>query len=89
MSISPLSFYDYCMFPDRLLLRYLKQLKEKNDVELFLEILYEINYDYFSIINKKDFDFNLYQNITKKYRELCKNGTQKKMKENGLDLYKY
>ena len=24
MSISPLSFYDYCMFPDRLLLRYLK-----------------------------------------------------------------
>ena len=89
MSISPLSFYDYCMFPDRLLLRYLKQLKEKNDVELFLEILYEINYDYFSIINKKDFDFNLYPNITKKYRELCKNGTQKKMKENGLDLYKH
>ena len=89
MSISPLSIYDYCMFPDRLLLRYLNQLKEKNEVELFLEILYEINYDYFSIINKKDFDFNLYPNITKKYRELCKNNTQKKMKENGLDLYKH
>ena len=72
MSISPLSIYDYCMFPDRLLLRYLKQLKEKNDVELFLEILYKINYDYFSIINKKDFDFNLYPNITKKYLNYVK-----------------
>ncbi len=80
MSISPLSIYDYCMFPDRLLIGYFNKLKEKNEVELFLEILYDINHDYFSIINKKDFDFILYPNITKKYRELCKNDTQKEMK---------
>ena len=89
MSISPLSIYDYCMFPDKLLLRYFDKLKEKNEVELFLEILYDINQDYFSIINKKDFDFILYPNITKKYRELCKNDCLKEMNENGLDLYKH
>ena len=88
-SISPLSIYDYCMFPDRLLIGYFNKLKEKNEVELFLEILYDINHDYFSIINKKDFDFILYPNITKKYRELCKNDTQKEMKESGIDLYKH
>ena len=80
MSISPLSFYDYCMFPNKLLLRHFKTLKEKNEVELFLEILYDIYHDYFAIINKKDFDFISYPNITKKYRELCRNDTQKKNK---------
>jgi len=89
ISISPLSFYDYCMFPDKLLLRYFKTLKEKNEVELFLEILYDLYHDYFSIINKKDFDFISYPNITKKYRELCKNDAQKKIKDHGLDLYKH
>jgi len=89
MSISPLSFYDYCMFPNKLLLRHFKTLKEKNEVELFLEILYDIYHDYFAIINKKDFDFISYPNITKKYRELCRNDTQKKIKEHGLDLYKH
>ena len=29
------------------------------------------------------------QILLKKYRELCKNDTQKKMKESGLDLYKH
>ena len=78
MSIAPLSLYDYFMFPDRLLLQYFNKLKEKNEVELFLEILYDIYNDYFSIINKKDFDFIKYPNINKKYHELCKNATEKK-----------
>ena len=53
MSIAPLSFYDYCMFPEKLLLRHFKTLKEKNEVELFLEILCDIYHDYFSIILSK------------------------------------
>ena len=88
-SISPYSIYDYCMFPERLLLKFFKALKEKNEVELFLEVLYDIYNDYFSIINKKDFDYKKYPNITKKFHETCKKKVQKDIEEKGLDFYKH
>ena len=88
-SISPYSIYDYCMFPEKLLLKFFKTLKEKNEVELFLEILYDIYNDYFSIINKKDFDFTIYPNITKKYRQICKKKAQEDIEKKGVDLYNH
>ena len=50
---------------------------------------YDIYGDYFFIINKENFYYKKYTNITKKYRELCKNVIGKKMKECGLDLFKH
>ena len=88
-SISPYSIYDYCMFPEKLLLKYFQALKEKNEVEVFLEILYDIYNDYFSIINKNNFDYKICPNITKKYREICKKNAEVDIEKKGLDLYKH
>ena len=88
-SIAPYSIYDYCMFPEKLLLKYFHELKEKNEVELFLEILYDIYNDYFSIINKNNFDYKKCPNITKKYREICKKNAEVDIEKKGLDLYKH
>ena len=75
----PISYDKYCLEPIELLKIYLNNLLEKKDIETFFEIIYLIYNDYFAIFNKKEFDYYKYPNVTKKYRNSCRDKVSKQI----------
>ena len=75
----PILYDKYCLEPIELLKIYLNNLLEKKDIETFFEIIYLIYNDYFAIFNKKEFDYYKYPNVTKKYRNSCRDKVSKQI----------
>ena len=83
----PISYDKYCLEPIELLKIYLKKLLDKKDIETFFDIIYLIYNDYFAIFNKKEFDYYKYPEITKKYRDSCRDMVSIQIKNNNINEY--
>ena len=75
----PLTFYEYCAMPYKLLQKLLLKIKGENDVETFFEIIYSLFKKYFVFCAKENFDFHKYQNLTKKIRGILRQTAETKM----------
>ena len=80
-------YFDYyeSIQPFFVLNYFLEEMIKNNEVEKFLEIIFYIYKDYFHIFPKEQFQFELYPNITNKYRKQCKNKANSELVNNNFD----
>ena len=85
--INYITYYNYFISQENIYESLLRMLCKENDVETFLDIIYFIYNDYFSIMDKNKFNFYKYPNLTKKYRKWCMKKQKKDIEKKGYDLY--
>ena len=79
--IYPMTFYEYCTMPYKLLQNLLLKIKRENDVETFFVIIYSLFKKYFVFCDKNNFEYQKYPNLVKKIRGTFKNIALNEMKD--------